>query len=206
MDRLRRGGRRAVLRGGRRRVVRPSRGRLRGHVAGDAPRDGRARGADLGRRGRAALAAGLLRRRGVRGLRARRRAAHGAPIGRGRCAARGGPRRDLRGCPRETRPDRGRAPARRRARRRAPCGGRPVRVRLRAVAADVVPRGRGRSHRGHQAGRGVRRAARRRHPLRGCRAPMLDRLRRLVLRRSGGRRAWLQDRAGPLWRAIRSLI
>ena len=50
----------------------------------------------VGRRGRAALAAGLLRRRGVRGSRARGRSAHGAPIGRGRCAARGGPRRDLR--------------------------------------------------------------------------------------------------------------
>ena len=93
MDRLRRGGRRAVLRGGRRRVVRPSRGRLRGHVAGDAARDGRAGGADRGRRGGASLAAGLLRRRGVRGPRARGRTAHGAPIGRGGGPAGRRPRR-----------------------------------------------------------------------------------------------------------------
>ena len=158
-----------MLRGGRRRVVRPSRGRLRGHVAGDAARDGRAGGADRGRRGGASLAAGLLRRRGVRGPRARERPAHGAPIGRGGCPAGRGPRRDVRGRRSATRPGRRLAPARRRARRRAPGGGGPVRVRLRPVAAGAVPRGRGRSHRGHQAGRGVRGAARRRHPLRGRR-------------------------------------
>ena len=36
--------------------------------------------------------------------------------------------------------------------------------------------------------------------------PVLDRLRRLVLRRARGRRAGLQDRAGPLRRAVRSLV
>ena len=60
---------------------------------------------------------------------------------------------------RATRPGRGLAPHRRRARRRPAARGGAVRVRLRPVAADAVPRGRGRSHRGHQAGRGVRGAS-----------------------------------------------
>ena len=162
----------SVLRGDRRRVVRPSRGRLRGHVAGDAARDGRAGGADRRRRGGASLAAGLLRRRGVRGPRARERPAHGAPLGRRGRPAGGRPRWHVRGGRSTTWPGRRLAPPRRRARRRATCGGGPFRVRLRAVAAGAVPRGRGRSHRGHQAGRRVRGAARRRQPLRRphCRA------------------------------------
>ena len=194
-----------MLRGGRRRVVRPSRGRLRDDVAGHAARDGRAGGADRGRRGGASLAAGLVRRRGVRGPRARERPAHGAPRGRGSCPARGGAGRRLRGCRGATRPCRRLATHRCRARRWPAGRGGAVRVRLRTVAADAVPRRRGRSHRGHQAGRRVRRTTRGRHPLRGRLAPLLDRLRRLVLRRPRGRRPGLQDRAGPLRRAVRSI-
>ena len=206
MDRLRRGGRRAVLRGGRRRVVRPSRGWLRGHVAGDAARDGRAGGADRGRRGGASLAAGLLRRRGVRGPRARERPAHGAPLGRGGCPAGGGPRWRVRGGRSATRPGRRLAPPRRRARRRATCGGDQfvfacgpwLPALFPEVAGDLIAvTKQDVVFVGPRAGDTRFGAAS---------LPCWIDYDASYYGVPGGRRAGLQDRAGPLRRAVRSVV
>ena len=160
MDCLRRRGRRALLRGGRRRVVRPSRGRLRGDVAGHAARNGRA-----GRSGSRST-----RRRGA-GRRSRSmtwRSRSSSP--RAACSWRAAGSRQLPGASAEL----GGASEVAEARPGRVEGSRLIDVELgdgRRVAAEqfvfacgpwlptLFPERRGRSHRGHQAGRRVRRTS-----------------------------------------------
>ena len=171
LARLRRGGRRGLPPPGRGALVRPPRGRVRGGVVATLHRAGhprraprrRPRSPSAGRRCATDDLAFAAYEPEAGLLLARTRASPRSRAGSRASAA----RFELAWA--EPGAADGRAPARRRRRRRPAVRGGPVRLRRRAVAAAPLPGRARRPHPGDEAGRRLRRPARGRRPVRAGR-------------------------------------